>query len=144
MKKPHKSNKNESVIGYRKPPVNSQFKPGRSGNPKGRPKGSLNISTALIRNLRERVIINENGRRKSVTKLEATLAQVINKAACGDLKAVTVLTNLVRSAEERAIVETAESKPPLSEVDDRVISGILKRFELANREKSEDETESDK
>ena len=57
---------------------------------------------------------------------------------------MTVLTNLVRSAEERAIVETAESKPPLSEVDDRVISGILKRFELANREKSEDETESDK
>ena len=34
-------------VGYKKPPIENQFKEGKSGNPKGRPLGSKNFSTIL-------------------------------------------------------------------------------------------------
>ena len=89
--------------GYRNPPEKSRFKAGQSGNPHGRPKGALNMATILERTLREPIIIVENGRRRTVTKLEAALKQVVNQAASGKLKAVQLLATLVRSAEERGI-----------------------------------------
>ena len=99
---------NASGVGYRKPPVQSQFKPGQSGNPKGRRKGSLNYEATLLRTLQETVIINENGKRKQVTKLEAALKQLLNKAASGDLRALTLLTSLVRPLEQQL---TNEQRP---------------------------------
>lgn len=85
--------------GYRHPPEKSRFKTGQSGNPHGRPKGALNMATILERTLREPIIIVENGKRITVTKLEAALKQVVNQAASGKLKAVQLLATLVRSAE---------------------------------------------
>ena len=90
-------------VGYRRPPEKSRFKAGQSGNPHGRPKGALNLATILEQTLREPIIIVENGRRKTVTKLEAAIKQVVNQAARGKLKAVQLLASLVRSAEERGI-----------------------------------------
>ena len=90
-------------VGYCKPPEKSRFKTGQSGNPHGRPKGALNMATILEQTLREPVIIVENGKRKTVTKLEAAIKQLVNQAASGKLKAVQLLATLVRSAEERGI-----------------------------------------
>lgn len=94
-------------VGYRQPPEKSRFKLGKSGNPHGRPKGTLNMATILERTLREPVIIVENGKRKTVTKIEAAIKQVVNQAASGELKALQLLTTLVRSAEERGIAAAA-------------------------------------
>ncbi len=74
--------------GYGKPPETTRFKKGTSGNPKGRPKGSLNVATVFMKALREKVVINEHGQRKTVTKLEAALKQLANKAASGELRAL--------------------------------------------------------
>src|ERR1035437_5871182 len=73
-------------VGFGKPPSHGQFRKGVSGNPRGRPKGKRNLATVLERTLEEKVVINENGERKTVTKLEAALKQMVNKAAGGDLR----------------------------------------------------------
>lgn len=78
-------------VGYRRPPRQNQFKPGLSGNPKGRPRGSRNASTLLDEALKERVTVSENGRRRKVTKLEVILKQLVNSAAQGDHRAIRLL-----------------------------------------------------
>jgi len=90
------------------------------------------MATVLERTLREKVIINENGRRRKITKLEAALKQLTNKAAAGDLKALQLLSALARSAEERAL-QTTVPDSTLDEVDERVALGILKRLEAATK-----------
>jgi hypothetical protein len=116
-----------SETGYGHPPVNTRFKKGQSGNPKGRPKGSRSLATILNRALRERVIINEGGRRKTVTKLEAAVKQVTNKAASGDPVAGRQLFTLIQIIEQQP-QETGTTINRLDETDQRVVSGMLKRF----------------
>jgi len=121
-------------VGYGKPPQNFRFKKGRSGNPRGRPKGALNMATVLARTLREKVIIEENGKRKAVTKLQAAIAQLVSKATSGDGHAIRYLCQLVISAEERSVV--AEPTTQLSETDQKVMDNILKRFQQSLKEKN--------
>jgi hypothetical protein len=120
-------------VGYGRPPKNSRFKVGRSGNPKGRPKGSLNLATVLQRTLRETIVINENGRRRVVSKLEAAIAELVRKATSGDGQAIRYLCQLVVSAEERSVVEPTKQ---LSETDQKVMANILKRFQQSFKEKN--------
>ena len=114
-------------VGYGRPPKTTRFKKGVSGNPKGRPKGSLNIATLFTKALREKVVINEHGQRKTVTKLEAALKQLVNKAASGDLRALAQLVALAQDAEAKQNMPGAQ-EPVVSDLDQEVMDGILKRF----------------
>jgi hypothetical protein len=113
--------------GYQKPPEATRFKKGVSGNPKGRPKGSLNVATALMKALREKVVINEHGQRKTVTKFEAALKQLVNKAASGELRALRQLLELARDAEATQNLPSPQNAV-LSDLDHEVMQGILERF----------------
>jgi Family of unknown function (DUF5681) len=101
--------------GYGKPPQGTQFRKGRSGNPKGRPRGSRNASTLLDQALKERVIVSENGRRRKVTKLEAILKQLVNKAAQGDHRATRLLLahQIPRIEEHETSRSAAAERSPL-------------------------------
>ena len=117
----------EYSVGYRKPPTHSRFTKGQSGNPNGRPKGTLNFTTVLLRTLREKVVINENGKRKLITKLEAAVKQLVNKAASGDLRALARLTEMTLALEQGGI-ENGASTHVLNEVDRSVMLHILQRY----------------
>ena len=82
-------------VGYGKPPVRTQFKKGQSGNPAGRKPGKANLATVLERALAASVIVTENGRRTSRSKLEVAVTQAVNKAAGGDLKALDIVLKLL-------------------------------------------------
>jgi hypothetical protein len=124
----------ERSVGYGAPPKDTRFKKGVSGNPKGRPKGSLNVATVFTKTLRERVVISEHGQRKTVTKLEAALKQLVNKAASGDLRALAQLVVLAQDAEAKQSVPGAQ-EPVLGDLDHEVIDGIMKRFLRTEEEK---------
>ena len=71
-------------------------------------------------------------RRRTVTKLEAAVKQLMNKAASGDLKALQLLASLVRSAEERALQVPATASD-IDESDEKVVLGILQRLETTGQ-----------
>jgi hypothetical protein len=128
-----KNNASGSEAGYGHPPVNTRFKKGQSGNPKGRPKGSRGLATILNRALSERVVINEGGRRKTVTKLEAAVKQVTNKAASGDPVASRQLFTLIQIIEQQP-QETGRATNSLDDTDQTVVMGMLKRLNRYSNE----------
>lgn len=62
-------------VGYGKPPRWGQFKPGHSGNPKGRKKREDTIAGALRAELAATQKVRENGKEKTLTKGEILVKQ---------------------------------------------------------------------
>jgi uncharacterized protein DUF5681 len=103
-------------VGYGKPPRHSRFKKGSSGNPKGRPRDSKNAATLLNEALSEQVVISENGRRRTITKKEAIVTQIVNKAASGVHRAIQLLLvnqiPLIEARLEPSQSATPDAPPP--------------------------------
>jgi hypothetical protein len=83
-------------VGYRRPPIAGRFKPGKTGNPKGRPKGSRNFLTLLEQELAETVVVNENGKKKTISRMQAMTKRLVNGALQGDPKALMTLVEILR------------------------------------------------
>lgn len=115
----------DSKVGYRSPPVHSRFQPGTSGNAKGRPKAAKNAATLIDTVFAERIPVRENGRTRKISKLEASLTQLANKAASGDIRAILAVVALAQSVEARRGAE--QTIAPLDEADRKVLDGLMTR-----------------
>jgi hypothetical protein len=110
-------------VGYGKPPRNHQFKPGQSGNPKGRKKGIKNEVTILRELLQHKVALNERGKTRKITLLEAILRKVAEDCLRGNIKSVGFLLNRYYAA---AAGDAAQGD--LSEDDKAVLEAYLREF----------------
>jgi len=64
-------------VGYGKPPDETKFKPGQTGNPKGRGKGSVSLKKLLEKKLREVAKQDKEGRKYGELIVEATILQAM-------------------------------------------------------------------
>lgn len=110
-------------VGYAKPPTHSQFKPGQSGNPGGRPKGSKSVHKVMQEVCEEVVVVTENGQKKKMTKLEVATASLFGKASKGDVNAIKLFLSLKAEADSLsdactdAALSPEDSEALLSEID---------------------------
>ena len=89
--------------GYKNPPVEHQFKKGKSGNPKGRPRKqkqpSSNLGLDLIasvhRELGKTISVQENGQHREITKLDAFSAQLVAQSVNGKPSQQKMLLSLL-------------------------------------------------
>jgi hypothetical protein len=81
-------------VGYGCPPEHSQFKPGQSGNPSGRAKGSQNFKTLFNKILNEEISLREGSDVKRLSKAEAIVRGVVISALKGDARNVAILFRL--------------------------------------------------
>ena len=111
-------------IGYRRPPAGRPFRPGHSGNPRGRPKGASarNLTSVIAAAVGERVVVEDSGRR--ITKLEATVTQLANRAAQGEPRATQLLLALVQTHEAKLDRPDADR---IGENDALAIAEIVRR-----------------
>jgi len=107
-------------VGYGKPPKARQFKRGKSGNPKGRPKGSLNLATDLTAELGEHITVREDGRPRKVSKQRALIKSLMAKALQGDVRSMGSLLALYA----RVITEAPHDDQPI----DTDELQVLRRF----------------
>ena len=105
-------------VGYGKTPVETRFKPGLSGNPKGRPKGLQSVGTLLRKALLTRVTLQENGHSRHITVQEVIIRGVVNDAAKRDHKAIRVLFALL---ERHLVPEDTENASGGIQSEDRAI-----------------------
>ncbi|NKB39007.1 MAG: hypothetical protein GKR93_17890 [Gammaproteobacteria bacterium] len=88
-------------VGYGKPPKHTQFQPGQSGNPKGRPTGTKNLKTDFEEELSEPLQITEGGRTKTISKQRGIVKRTVTKAVNGDARATDqILKHNARYADE--------------------------------------------
>jgi Family of unknown function (DUF5681) len=78
-------------VGYCSPPVHSRFKPGQSGNPKGRAKGSQNLKTLFTKVLNEQISLREGSEVKKISKAEALVRGMVVGALKGDVRNTAML-----------------------------------------------------
>ena len=126
--------KGDYEIGYRKPPRGYGFKKGQSGNPRGRPPGSKNLTTLLNDELNETVTVTENGRRRKITKREAVIKQLVNKSASAEARSLKILLDLMLNLEARARSSAAPITPAVGPGDEEVLAQLKARLEGAIRD----------
>jgi hypothetical protein len=108
--------------GYRKPPAEHQFKPGQSGNPKGRPKGSKNESTLLRDLLHRKIEVREGGRTKKLTVLEAIHLRIAEDSLKGNTRSAAFLLNRYG-----ALVSGETTPATMTEDDEDILRDFLRR-----------------
>ena len=122
---------NSYEVGYGKPPKHTQFKPGYSGNKKGRPKGSANLSTAVEKLQNERVRIVHNGKQKSISVTEAILRKAGMDALNGNAKAQKIMLDYFEKNERRK-EELAQRVEALREDDRTLLAETIKEYMEGN------------
>ena len=75
---PSQPNGSHSAVGYGNPPVHTRFKPGQSGNPKGRRKGQRNIRTVVNEALNQPITIREGNIKRKKTNIYCVIITMVN------------------------------------------------------------------
>lgn len=127
----------EPKAGYGRPPKQHRFKKGQSGNPRGRPKKSLNRTTLLLSSLHHQVRA-EAARLVSVREGEASLQMSVQeafvrstavKAIKGDRVHAKLFHQMIGAAEN----EVAELKESLFEASCNYKERWEREFERCDR-----------
>ena len=84
----------DSKVGYKHPPVKSQFRKGQSGNPRGRRKGQRNLGPVLAEVLRQTVTVKQDGKAQRMSKGEALIKMLLSKAHSGESRAIKAVLEL--------------------------------------------------
>jgi len=134
-KKRKKVSSTAQKVGRGNPPKHTQFRKGTTGNPKGRPKGSKNLSTYLMEAARDQVSATVGGKTRKISKIQATAMQLATKAASGDQAAMGKFLDWMDEIETRAAA-VRPSQFPLSAPDIEVLRAAYERMKQCETEKT--------
>ena len=121
--------KNDYEVGYRRPPAHGRFQKGRSGNPKGRPKGKKNFVTEVLDELHSTISVQEGGKSRKLPKQKVITKRLVHKALEGNEKAIFILFNMsmkMRDDAESRSSTSAELDPDDQKMFERFLARRVK------------------
>jgi hypothetical protein len=121
-----KGSRGSYEVGYGKPPKDTRFKPGQTGNRKGRPKGTKNFRTDVKATLSSKIRITRNGSPRKISTQEAMLMLLQKKALGGDVRALDKLIDLARNYNNEDLAEAVSVT-----VDDAALLEIYRKRVVA-------------
>jgi uncharacterized CHY-type Zn-finger protein len=116
-------------VGYQKPPKRSQFKKGVSGNPTGRPKKAPDFEPTVLRELNSPLTINENGKRRVITKDAGIVKQLVNKALGGHVPSMRQVDDWRRQAREWEAEQQRLANRTVKELSDAELKAMIRAGE---------------
>ena len=118
-------------VGYGRPPSHTRFKPGVSGNPQGRPKGTKNLQTDVLEEIREKVTVREGEKAQAISKQRAVVKTVVMRALKGDAKAISTIVSLLLRFQESVSAE--EPLRDLAAEDRALLDRFVGRATVASK-----------
>jgi hypothetical protein len=112
-------------VGYGKPPEQTKFKKGQSGNPYGRPKGSRNLKTLINRELNTTITIEQAGKKRKIRRKDALVKSLVNDALKGRDRPREKVFDYVDRAE--TLDDAGPSQSELAERDAQILERFLNR-----------------
>ncbi len=119
------TNSTQVTVGYGRPPIGTQFKPGASGNPNGRPKKSRNLKTIIRNALTANVVVREGEKTRSVSKLEGIVLRQLESALKGNDKAALAALKMAAQAGLLDVGDMETESAPLSVGEQQLVDELL-------------------
>ena len=116
----------DDPVGYKRPPARTRFRPGRSGNPTGRPKRRPSFRAVLLAELAA-TMPGKDPERAGGSKLQALVRTLVDSAIAGDARAQSVLISVLARIGEEEEHEAASLMPDDRKILDAYVGGELKR-----------------
>lgn len=114
-------------VGYGRPPRETQFRPGQSGNPKGRPRGSKNFASVMKKVLTRRIKVTQNGAQRQIPTQEAFAHLLTTRALAGDAKAMSLLLRMIDVFDSEPTAPSGR-ETTLSPEDHIVMADVVRRM----------------
>ena len=103
-------------VGYQRPPKSSQFKPGQSGNPTGRPRTLPSLSRLVDQALARRVQIREGDQVRRVSKLSGIVEVMVNLALKGNYRMLTLVLKEIQREHRETDIDSEEQQGALQQI----------------------------
>jgi hypothetical protein len=120
------SNDAEYKVGFCRPPKETRFKTGQSGNPAGRPKGIMDTHRLIDAIMNKKVVATIDGRTIKITKKQAAFLRLANDAATGDTPSMKLLMPEMFKIDEKKAAREAAKNQELTRTDREIIDAFLK------------------
>jgi hypothetical protein len=139
---PRRPSVGDYPIGYGKPPRHTRFRPGVSGNPRGRPRGATagRADRLALKEIYRLITVREGEETLVLPTVQAIMRQLGRVALKGNGPALRTYFGIAQATEQRVAMQAAverENEPQMRNVTDEqrveAIMALFNKVKLRNQ-----------